>query len=147
MKEEINIDELKKYMVLRSAKCAIALDGLSDDALDGGWNFKDFSAYVCKIEKERDRLLIALEELSFAAQTSGGTAGRDDFLCKKIENSYVIAIESHYGIEKQPCGECHLRPDETCDICGAKEKGGVMSKHTQGTWLHEAIAKAKGGMR
>ena len=21
---------------------------------------------------------------------------------------------------KQPCGECHLQPGETCDICGAK---------------------------
>ena len=21
---------------------------------------------------------------------------------------------------KEPCGECHLREDETCDICGAR---------------------------
>lgn len=24
------------------------------------------------------------------------------------------------GLEKQPCGECHLHNGETCDICGAK---------------------------
>ncbi|KRS15632.1 hypothetical protein XM52_22590 [Roseovarius indicus] len=28
---------------------------------------------------------------------------------------------------KEPCGECHLQPGETCDICGAQElaKGSV----------------------
>lgn len=26
------------------------------------------------------------------------------------------------GIPREkPCGECHLKPGETCDICGAKE--------------------------
>lgn len=24
------------------------------------------------------------------------------------------------AIHKTPCGECHLKPGETCDICGAK---------------------------
>lgn len=23
---------------------------------------------------------------------------------------------------KEPCGECHLQPNETCDICGAKNR-------------------------
>ena len=23
--------------------------------------------------------------------------------------------------DKTPCGECHLRPGERCDICGARE--------------------------
>src|SRR5688572_18786092 len=24
------------------------------------------------------------------------------------------------AIQKTPCGECHLKPGETCDICGAQ---------------------------
>lgn len=35
----------------RAAKCVNALAGLSDDALDGGWNFKEMSAYVKKLER------------------------------------------------------------------------------------------------
>lgn len=33
--------------------------------------------------------------------------------------SVVIEIDARKG--KPPCGECHLHPGETCDICGAKE--------------------------
>ena len=62
-KEEIKIEEQKIYYQLRAAKCVIALEGLSDDALDGGWNYKDFSAYICRIEIERDELLEALEAI------------------------------------------------------------------------------------
>jgi hypothetical protein len=25
------------------------------------------------------------------------------------------------AIHKTPCGECHIKPGETCDICGATE--------------------------
>ena len=36
----------------RAAKCGNALTGLSDDALDGGWNFKEISAYTKTLEEE-----------------------------------------------------------------------------------------------
>ncbi|MAI35034.1 MAG: hypothetical protein CMM07_25630 [Rhodopirellula sp.] len=25
------------------------------------------------------------------------------------------------AVDKTPCGECHLKPNETCDICGAHQ--------------------------
>lgn len=67
----------------RLVSCWNALDGLSQDALDGGWNFKDADAYTVRIEKERDslravnaELLEALTEarhaLQFANYTPGG---------------------------------------------------------------------------
>ena len=30
-----------------------------------------------------------------------------------------IDNEKAHELEKQPCGECHLKPNEVCDICGA----------------------------
>lgn len=44
----------------RMAQRVNALDGLSDDALDGGWNFKDYERYVVNLEKQRKELLEAL---------------------------------------------------------------------------------------
>jgi len=38
----------------RLVACWNALDGLSQDALDGGWNFKDADAYTVRIERELD---------------------------------------------------------------------------------------------
>ncbi len=67
-KEEIKIEEQKLLARRRAARCVIALEGLSDDALDGGWNYKDFSVYVCKLEKERDELLEALEQMVSTAE-------------------------------------------------------------------------------
>lgn len=32
----------------------------------------------------------------------------------------LIPIASDARKGKPPCGECHIRPGETCDICGAK---------------------------
>lgn len=32
-------------------------------------------------------------------------------------SDFPIPILSRIG--KPPCGECHLRPGETCNICGA----------------------------
>jgi len=34
----------------RAAKCVNALAGLSDYALDGGWNYKEISAYAKRLE-------------------------------------------------------------------------------------------------
>lgn len=47
----------------RIVSCVNALEGLSDDALDGGWNFKSMSKYCKDIESQRDELLEALELL------------------------------------------------------------------------------------
>ena len=47
----------------RIVSCVNALEGLSDDALDGGWNFKSMSKYYKDIEGQRDELLEALEEV------------------------------------------------------------------------------------
>lgn len=44
----------------RIVSCVNALDGLNDDALDGGWNFKSMSKYCKDIESQRDELLEAL---------------------------------------------------------------------------------------
>lgn len=27
-------------------------------------------------------------------------------------------LEAYLAANKEPCGECHLQPNETCDICG-----------------------------
>lgn len=48
----------------RIARRVTALDGLSDDALDGGWNFKDYKKFVVNLEKQRKELLEALEQLA-----------------------------------------------------------------------------------
>ena len=45
-REELSLDAL--------ARVVAALDGLPPAALDGGWTFKGFTAYVQKIEGERD---------------------------------------------------------------------------------------------
>lgn len=46
----------------RIVSCVNALQGLSDDALDGGWNFKSMSKYCKDIESERDELFRVLQE-------------------------------------------------------------------------------------
>lgn len=63
-KEEIKIEEQNIYNQIRKAKCVIALEGLSDDALEGGWNFKDFSAYVVNLESKVQSLEYQLKQLS-----------------------------------------------------------------------------------
>ena len=40
----------------RIVACVNALDGLSDDALLGGWSYKGVSAYAQSLEKQRDEL-------------------------------------------------------------------------------------------
>jgi len=45
----------------RIVSCVNALKGLSDDALEGGWNFKDMSRYCREVEQQRDELLDMLE--------------------------------------------------------------------------------------
>ena len=34
------------------------------------------------------------------------------------------------SIQNKPCGECHIQPGETCDICHAKEPTGSRQTHT-----------------
>lgn len=33
----------------------------------------------------------------------------------------LIEIPKDARKGKPPCGECHVQPGETCDICGARE--------------------------
>jgi len=54
----------------RVQKCATALDGLSDDALDGGWNFREMSAYTKKLEVENAELKAALERSTGAQRAA-----------------------------------------------------------------------------
>ena len=39
---------------------------------------------------------------------------------KKLSLYDIKRVCDNY--RKRPCGECHLKPGETCDICGAVEK-------------------------
>ena len=52
----------------RIVTCVNALDGLSQDALDGGWNFKDQGAYTVRVESQRNDLLKALTDLRDAIE-------------------------------------------------------------------------------
>jgi len=134
-KEEIKIEEQKIYDQLRAAKCVIALEGLSDDALDGGWSYTGVNTYIniledelndlkeshaetqlrleaylasfqinrslyeqieaqvrviAKLEKQNEMALDALCTLTFLAETSGGTAGKDEKMCKAIERARSV---------------------------------------------------------
>lgn len=35
-------------------------------------------------------------------------------------NVFIDYIAKKLNVKKEPCGECHLRANERCDICGAK---------------------------
>lgn len=48
----------------RIVSCVNALEGLSNDALDGGWNFKSMSDYCKDIESQRNELLEACEMIA-----------------------------------------------------------------------------------
>lgn len=42
--------------------------------------------------------------------------------CADHRDKGPFHIRSKHG--EPPCGKCHLKPDETCDICGAKSSTG-----------------------
>lgn len=44
------------------------------------------------------------------------------------EDHPLIRAMQGFEASKEPCGECHLHPGETCDICGAKATGGRMDE-------------------
>lgn len=48
---------------------------------------RELRGMVSECEAQIELLRAALKRLSFAAQTTGGTAGRDDELCKAIEDA------------------------------------------------------------
>ena len=54
------------------------------------------SDLVAEVTAERDRLREALKQLSFAAQITGGVAGRDENLCAAIDNAQK-ALEGREG--------------------------------------------------
>jgi len=132
-KEEIKIEEQKLLALRRAARCVIALEGLSDDALDGGWNFEGIAAYVCQLLRERDNLrrqllrehdnlrrqLEVIRKLLSDGEIENLSKGnRYPSSFQKIKE-FVRAIEKAHGLEKQPYGECHLKPNEVCCICGS----------------------------
>ena len=45
-------DDVREDNARRIVACVNALDGLSNDALEGGWNFKEMSAYAKTLEEE-----------------------------------------------------------------------------------------------
>lgn len=47
----------------RIVDCVNALDGLSNDALAGGWNYKDINAYAVRLEEQRRKLLAAIKNV------------------------------------------------------------------------------------
>ena len=74
----------------RIVSCVNALEGLSNDALDGGWNFKSMSKYCKDIESQRNELLEALEllidDLALRAKLRG-----DD--CLDVSDSRLIKAQ------------------------------------------------------
>lgn len=52
---------------------------------------------------------VRVDGASVVVSARGGNSGARD-LCAKL----VSMIE-----KPKPCGECHLRPGERCDVCGA----------------------------
>lgn len=75
----------------RSAKCVNALAGLSDDALDGGWNFKEMSAYVKKLERiVRDSKAAYVELTNSVSFSDNGEAAyvADQQLMSKFDAAF-----------------------------------------------------------
>lgn len=88
-------------------------------------------AKLSQAEKQRDEFLDALCKLCYAAETSGGTAGKDEYLCAAIKSAKDtiatgiinnIFLRQEFKNNSQSCGECHLKSNEICDICGVKEE-------------------------
>lgn len=51
-------------------------------------------------------------------ETMNRVLGIDDKKPSFMNGLFPIADKG-----KEPCGECHLQPDETCDICHARKAG------------------------
>jgi hypothetical protein len=103
-KEEIKIQEQKIFDQIRKAKCVIALEGLSDDALDGGWNYRDLSAYICQLLRERNNLRRQLEiirkPLSDGEIENLSKGNRHPSSVQKIKE-FVRSIEKAHGIGEE----------------------------------------------
>ncbi len=57
--------------------------------------------------------------MSDADQTQTAPALAAQFDAPGPRNPLIpIAADARRG--EQPCGECYLKPSETCDICGAR---------------------------
>ena len=73
--------ESQNANAMRIVSCVNALEGLSQDTLDGGWNFKDHGTAARNTEIDRDRLkalnaelAAALEAIELALRLPGVTA-------------------------------------------------------------------------
>jgi len=59
-----NFPDSAKEDSQRIVACVNALDGLAQDSLDGGWNFKEMSAYTKKLEQSLANAKAAYVELT-----------------------------------------------------------------------------------
>lgn len=57
----------------------------------------------------------AMVRFAVAAERGFGTAGRQTMREEAVAHKALLAA---FGFA-EPCGECHLKPGEACNICGA----------------------------
>jgi hypothetical protein len=74
----------------RIVACVNACAGISTENLEDNLPLKELAHRYNKTLKQRDKLLTALKRLSFASQTTGGAAGRDDGLCAAIDDAEAV---------------------------------------------------------
>ena len=72
----------------RIVACVNACEGLSQDALDGGWTAKGISDYAKELEAQRDELLLALKAAETVVRNCGFPKGASAIyeLIAKIES-------------------------------------------------------------
>lgn len=89
-----------------------------------------------KVISHRELLWLRLHELSFAAQTSGGTAGRDDALVREIENAREV-LKQVDDERTAPAGNRGVRAGASTYIGGIGPvmlTGGSGGAHPQAQW-------------
>lgn len=86
----------------RIAQRVNALDGLSDDALDGGWNFKDYERLVVNLEKQRKELLKALKEIYCAMDEEDCFDTYKEKMIRKIAIDAIDKVKGKLDKEQAP---------------------------------------------
>lgn len=84
----------QSYRVLDARLQALRKKGLIRYGAKDGWSIAE--EVKASLTAQRDELLSALQALVFAARTSGGTAGRDDYLvtaCDVAETAIAKATK------------------------------------------------------
>lgn len=72
-------------------------------------------AVADQMHREEFHRRVAAEAALAAAQAS--IAALEAEVARLRNPLFPIAANARAG--KEPCGECHINPGETCDICGA----------------------------